>query len=213
MVEFNSNWYDALFNNSNEKKLISLKISELHKNQNHNSFLEIGMGTAPFFAKNLSELFHEYWIVEKHSFLAPLPVNVKYIQDDFENINLEKKFDGILLSHVVYYFSNLDETINKTMALLEDGGVVYFVVNGKDADYGPLKKAFSEITKKPLISTYDILKDSALKNFHLTEHTLPAKIFFNSYEDLYESMRLFFDIYPKEFEENKSEIISWLKKI
>lgn len=212
MVEFHESWYENLFENSNEKSLLAQKIADLRKGQNNESFLEIGMGTSPFFAKNLSELFKEYWIVERRPWNGFLPKNVHYLQADFENLILKKKFDAILLSHVIYYFSNLNEVLKKVLDLLQEEGYAYFVVNGKDSDYGPLKKAFSEITNCPLTFTYDLLKNSIIKDYHVMEHTLSTDLFFDSYDNLYEYLRLFFDLFPKEFQDNKSEIISWLKK-
>jgi SAM-dependent methyltransferase len=212
MVEFNEEWYKNLFNNSNEKELISSKIAELHSIKNHKKFLEIGMGSAPFFANKLCGYFEEYWIIERQKWNGLLPNNVKFVQSDFENHIFENKFDGILLSHVIYYFLNLEKAIHKTLAMLEENGCVYFVVNGKDGNYGPLKHAFTEITNTPLVFTYDLLKNLLVNKFDFEEHSLPTKVFFDSYEKLYESMKLFFDLFPTEFENYKSEIISWLRK-
>ncbi len=212
MVKFYENWYKDLLYNSNEKELLAQKILELHKTQRHASFLEVGMGTSPFFANKLGGFFDEYWIVEKKKSNIFFPDNVRFVHSDFEDFSCKRKFDGILLSHVIYYFSNLNKSIKRSIDLLHENGCAYFVVNGNDSDYGKIKKFFSEITKRPLIFTYDLLKNAIIKNYHVVEIPLPTKVFFDTYEDLFERLRLFFDLFPEEFEENKSSIISWLKK-
>src|SRR3990167_1088485 len=136
--------------------------------------------------------------------------NVKLVRDDFEEFAPTQKFDVILASHVVYYFKDLPKSIRKIVDSLKENGRAYFVVNGKESDYGPIKDVFATFIKKPYHFTYDILK-SELKNYQVKEYTAQASVSFNSYEDLYETLRLSFDLYPKEYEENKQKVINWLK--
>lgn len=210
MVDFHKDWYNNLVANSNEKHLLVEKIADLLKGNNHENCLEIGLGTSAYFAERLSEFFKEYWIIEKNKFNQLLPYNVKLIRDDFEEFIPTQKFDVILASHVIYYFKDLPKSIRKIVDSLKDNGRVYFVVNGKESDYGPIKNAFATFIKKPYNFTYDILK-SELKNYQVKEYTAQANVFFSSYDDLYETLRLSFDLYPKEYEENKQNIIEWLK--
>lgn len=210
MVDFHKDWYNNLITHSNEKHLLVEKISDLLKGKTHESCLEIGLGTSAYFAERLNEFFKEYWIVEKNKFDQPLPSNVKLVRDDFEEFTPTQKFDVILASHVVYYFKDLPKSIRKIVDSLKENGRAYFVVNGKESDYGPIKDAFATFIKKPYHFTYDILK-SELKNYQVKEYTAQASVSFNSYEDLYETLRLSFDLYPKEYEENKQKVIGWLK--
>lgn len=210
MVDFHKDWYNNLITHSNEKHLLVEKISDLLKGKTHESCLEIGLGTSAYFAERLNEFFNEYWIVEKNKFDQPLPPNVKLINDDFEKFTSTQKFDVIIASHVVYYFKDLPKTIRKIVGSLKENGRAYFVVNGKESDYGPIKDAFATFIKQPYHFTYDILK-SELKNYQVKEYTAQASVSFNSYEDLYETLRLSFDLYPKEYEDNKQKVIDWLR--
>lgn len=210
MVEFQEDWYNNLIAHSNEKGLLVQKIATLLQNKHHESCLEIGIGTSAHFADNLSKLFEEYWIVEKNKSKITLPENVRLIQSDIETIGIDKRFDVVFASHVVYYFNNLPKTIDKIVNLLSENGRVYFVVNGKGADYGLIKNAFANFISTPYTFTYDNLKN-ALSDYKLVEYTIHTSLSYTSYEDLYEAMRLSFDLYPKEYEENKENIVNWLK--
>ncbi len=209
-VPFYKDWYANFISHSSEKGLLVQKIGDLLQGKSHESCLEIGLGTSAFFAENLSRYFGEYWIIEKEKFQGSLPANVKFIRGDFETIKLDKQFDVILASHVVYYFNDLSASIEKMIGLLKEGGRIYFVVNGKESDYGPLKHAFGGMIGIPYEFTYDILMRE-LKDKRIREYTTQASLDFKSFEDLYEAMRLSFDLYPKEYEENREGVISWLK--
>jgi hypothetical protein len=168
------------------------------------------MGTQPFFSYLLSPKVKNYKIVEKENITdLLLPENTEFINDNFEKVILKEKYDLILLSHVIYYFQNLKRSIEKAFLLLEEGGRAIFVVNGPFNDYGRLKKAFSEITNTSWTFTYDRLKEN-LYEFNYEEFSFESTIKFQSFEGLYECTRLFFDVYPTEFNENKDAIISWM---
>jgi len=94
---------------------------------------------------------------------------------------------------------------------LTDDGVIFFVVNGKSSDYGPLKLAFAKILGLNYRFTYDDLI-GLLKDVRYREYTLPSTISFSSYEDLFDTLRLSFDTHPKGYEGNKKRIIEYLKK-
>ncbi|MDO8604455.1 MAG: methyltransferase domain-containing protein [bacterium] len=210
MVDFYKEWYDKLIAHSNEKGLLVEKISDLLKGKTHESCLEIGLGTSAYFSERLGGFFDDYLIVEKNEFNEPLKTNVKIVQDDFEEHIFNEQFDVIIASHVVYYFKDLPQTIKKIISLLKDGGRAYFVVNGKESDYGPIKDAFASFIGKPYTFTYDVLKAN-LKEHRTKEYTTQASLSFQSHEDLYETLRLSFDLYPNEYEEQKDKVINWLK--
>ncbi|QQR82831.1 methyltransferase domain-containing protein [Candidatus Campbellbacteria bacterium] len=211
MVDFYKDWYNNLIAHSNEKDLLVQKISDLLKGKTHESCLEIGLGTSAYFASHLGSYFEDYQIVEKEEFNDPLPSNVHIVHGDFETTEFDKQFDVILASHVVYYFRDLPGAVEKIASLLKKGGRAYFVVNGRESDYGPIKDAFAEFINKPYTFTYDILKNS-LSSYSVREYTTQASLSFSSYEDLYETLRLSFDLYPKEYEENRNNVIGWLKE-
>jgi methylase of polypeptide subunit release factors len=211
MVDFHKDWYNNLISHSNEKHLLVEKISDLLQGKTHENCLEIGLGTSAYFAERLSGLFEEYWVVEKNKFNHPVPSNVKLIEGDFEDVVLGKKFDVILASHVVYYFKDLPKTVQKIVDSLKENGRAYFVVNGKESDYGPIKDVFAIFINEPYAFTYDILK-AALRSYQVKEYTTQASLSFNSYEDLYETLRLSFDLYPTEYEQQRQKVIDWLKQ-
>lgn len=209
MVDFHKEWYNNLISHSNEKEILVEKITDLLKCKTHDNCLEIGLGTSAFFSEKLNDFFNEYFVIEKNYFNEPLKSNVKLILDDFEIYNFDKKFDVIIASHVVYYFNDLSKTIKKMISLLKDDGRIYFIVNGKESNYGPIKNAFAKLINKPCVFTYDILK-SELRNYKIKEYSIQSSLSFNSYEELYESMRLSFDLYPNEYEYQKNNVIKWL---
>lgn len=210
MVDFYKDWYDNLVAHSNEKGLLVEKISDLLKGKTHESCLEIGLGTSAYFSERLSPFFQDYQIIEKNEFNESLKQNVQLIHGDFEKYPFEKQFDVILASHVVYYFKDLSKSIQKITSLLKDNGHAYFVVNGKESDYGPIKNAFASFIDKPYTFTYDILK-AELKGYTTREYSTQASLSFRSYEDLYETLKLSFDLYPTEYEANRERVIEWLK--
>jgi SAM-dependent methyltransferase len=126
------------------------------------------------------------------------------------NFSGEEKFDVIIASHVVYYFENLELSIKKMISLLNTHGRLYFVVNGKLSDYGLIKNAFSGFIKKPYVFTYDILKKE-LESYNVKEYTLKSSLNFSSHNDLYDTLKLSFDLYPIEYKEQKTNIIKWIK--
>lgn len=210
MVEFNRDWYEKLISRSNEKGLLVQKISDLIGSKKQNC-LEIGLGTSAYFSEKLSGKFDKYTIIEKENFTGKLKPNTNFIQGDFEKHEFKEKFDIIIASHVIYYFEDLEETIKKMLNLLNDNGEIFFVVNGSESDYGLIKYAFSNMINESYKFTYDILK-SHLKNQKVTEYTIASNLGFESYEDLYETLKLSFDLYPKEYIENKDKVINWLKE-
>ncbi len=209
MVDFYKDWYNNLIAHSDEKSLLVEKISDLMQQHPHAICLEIGLGTSAYFARTLSPNVHQYCIVEKEPFNEPLPENVTFTQGDFEHVSLPDKFDVILASHVVYYFQDLTKSIEKIMNHLTNEGRVYFVVNGTGKDYGLVKAAFADITHRPYTFTYNTLL-SELKGYTVEEHTVQANLSFTTHEDLYEALRLSFDLFPAEYEQHKQEVVQWL---
>jgi len=208
-VEFEIDWYLNLINNSNEKDVLISKIKEL-VGENKDSCLEIGLGVSPYFAKMLCDKFENYDIVERRKVNAPMPGGIKLIEADWETFENNKKYDVIIASHVIYYFKNKKKAIEKIFDYLKDDGAVYFVVNGKSADYGPLKLAFSKLVGEDYTFTYDELL-KILNGRRIREYTIPSVISFKDYEDLFEILKISFDAYPEDYQRLKKEVINYLK--
>jgi len=211
MVEFVVKWYERLLSKTNEKEILVNKMASLLEGKPHESCLEIGLGTSPYFASNLSKYFKKYTIVEKRITDLNLPKKIRLINEDWEKIEIKEKFDVIIASHVIYYFKNKKKAAEKIFTLLNTGGRAYFGVNGKESDYGLLKYAFSNLINKEYIFTYDELMN-LIKGKKFREYTIPSSIYFSSYEDLFETLRISFDHYPKEYENLKNEMINYFKE-
>lgn len=211
MVEFNEKLYGKFIESTNEKDLLVNKISNLLKGNLKNSCLEIGLGIPPYFAKKLSKEFDKYVVLEKRLIKEKLPNRVELITADWENAKINQKFDVIIASHVIYYFKDKKKALEKMLSSLNEGGKIFFVVNGKTSDYGPLKYAFSKMIKSKCIFTYEELI-SLLKNKKYKEYSLPSTINFDTYNDLFDTLRLSFDTYPIEYEKFKKEIIKYFEE-
>ncbi len=208
-VSFIADWYDRLVSHTNEKMILPDAIQSLLPTP-HASCLEIGLGTSPFFASKLGSLFSRYVIVEKEVDLNAVPEGVEFIKTDWEAFETKECFDVIIASHVLYYFRDKKAAVEKMLAHLTENGRVFFVVNGKDGDYGPLKNTFSVMSGYPYVFTYDELT-AILEGVPHEEMSAPSTVAFSSPEDLFETLRLSFDQYPEEYETHKQELLSYFK--
>lgn len=208
-VTFNEEWYNNLISKSDEKHQLLDKFKEII-GKKYSSCLEIGLGTTSHFSDSLSKSFDKYVIIEKEDVRINLPKGVKLINADWEKVKLKQKFDVIIASHVVYYFDNKENAIQKIFDSLTPNGIAIFVVNGKDADYGPLKTKFAELVNSRYTFTYDkLIKIIGSKN--LEEHSSPSKIAFKETSDLFNTLKLSFDQYPKEYSALKKEMLKYFE--
>jgi SAM-dependent methyltransferase len=209
-VRFVDEWYRTFISHSDEKDILVNKISDLIDRKKFHSCLEIGLGISPYFAEILGKHFNKYLIVEKRLYNHALPNKIGLINEDWETVKLNQKFDVIIASHVIYYFKDKKIAIQKMFKMLNPGGVIFFVVNGKSADYGPMKIAFSKMTRQPYVFTYDELMD-IIGSRSYREYTVPSTIKFDHMEELYDILKISFDAWPKEYLELKDQIIRYLR--
>lgn len=210
-VTFNSDWYKALISKSDEKQVLVASIKDIISDGKFRSCLEIGLGTSTFFSENLSPEFNTYTIVEREAVDVVLPANTELIHADWESAVLQNKYDVILALHVVYYFNDKKAAIQKMFDCLNPGGVVIFVVNGKDGDYGPLKQKFSELIHEEYKFAYDELK-ALLSSKDCKEVSIPSTIIFRDADELFQSLFLSFDAYPSLYVQHKDEIVQYFDK-
>jgi len=206
-VTFIEDWYDRLVARTNEKTVLPDAIRSLLSGPKK-TCLEIGLGTTPFFANQLSALFDSYTILEKQTEAKELPENSTIVKGDWEHFESGQTYDVILASHVIYYFADKKAAIEKMIEALSPGGQLFIVVNGKDGDYGPLKSTFSDMVNHPYTFTYDVLV-RILEGRVYGEYSFPTTIPFSSGEDLFETLRLSFDQYPEEYEELKDQLVDY----
>jgi len=210
-VDFIEEWYKIFLKNTDEKDILTNKIKDLLVGKDFSSGLEIGLGISPYFAKSLSGLFKKYTIIEKRLVEAKMPKGVDLINTDWEDVKLDQKFDIIIASHVIYYFNDKQAAIAKMFEHLNERGIIFFVVNGKTADYGSLKLAFANIIKDEYKFTYDELLE-IIKGKEFIEYTVPSTINFKNYNDLFETLKISFDMYPEEYKAHRDEIINYLSQ-
>jgi len=211
MVEFNAEWYGRLVKNTDEKAVLVSRMSDLIGDGPYKSCLEIGLGISPYFATVLADRFGKYSIVERRHVDIKMPNNVELINNDWEQSDIGFKPDIIIASLVIYYFENKKAAIEKMFDSLDDNGKVYFVVNGKEGDYGPLKHAFSGMIGSEYHFTYDELIE-LLGDIEFKEYTVHSEIKFSSYEDLFETLKIAFDNYPEGYQRLRNEMIGYLKE-
>jgi len=210
MTVYNDRWFKNFVKQSDEKNLIFDKVIDIIKKLPHNSCLDIGAGSTRYnFSKKLAVLFNNYTIIEKKPY-DNLPNNINFVKGDWETIKIHNKFDIILASHVIYYFKNKKNAFKKMFNSLKKNGKIIFITNGTSSDYGLLKRKFGKIIGTNYKFTYDFIIN-LLKNNEYKEYTIPSLIDFDTYETLYEAMRLYFDAYPNEYTLFKDDIIKYLK--
>ncbi len=209
-VDFNEEWYNCLTSKSDEKDVLISKFKDIVGGGKHKSCLEIGLGTTAHFSDSISNLFEDYAIVEKEDVKVDLPDNVRLINSDWEELELDRKYDVILASHVIYYFKDKEKAIQKMFDSLNPEGIVVFVVNGKDADYGVLKLKFSELINEEYHFTYDVLRE-ILEGKKIEEFSVPSTVGFKNAEDLFNTLKISFDMYPEEYLSLKKEMCSFFK--
>jgi len=212
MVDFNIEWFQRLLDHTDEKEVLASEISDLLEGKPHSSCLEIGLGVSPYFARQLSNQFERYEIVEKRDVDVNLPEGVELVKKDWEMWRNQEKFDVVLASHVLYYFEFPHRATQQILDSVNPGGRVFFVVNGKQADYGPIKLAFAKMISKGYEFTYDHLNSILEENFRKREYTVPSTIGFTSPEDLFETLRISFDNYPEEYEQHRQEMLDYMRR-
>src|SRR3989344_7466887 len=153
--QFDPEGYNLFVDRSNEKQALVSKVSELIKDKN-GTCLEIGLGTRPILASKIANKFQKYVIVEKEKLNnLNLKENTEVKAGDWESVNLDDKFDVIIASHVIYYFKDKKKALEKMFSHLKKDGMLIFVVNGKEGDYGPTKEFFAKKLGKDYEFTYD----------------------------------------------------------
>ncbi len=112
--------------------------------------LEVGAGEGPF-SKIFYKLGHEVTAtdIEKSTLDQLKLIGVKIKQGEFEKINFNKKYDLIILSHVIEHFYNPGKVVHKLKSLLKKDGVVFLKTPNSDFLFLELVKKYTHIFDTP----------------------------------------------------------------
>lgn len=123
--------------------------------------LEIGCSTGLFLSLLQNKDWQVYGVeISKKSTEEAQKRGVKVIIDDFMKVNINEKFDAVILNHTLEHLENLVAVIKKVNSLLNPGGLLYIDV----PNFGGLSAKLLG-TKWPLL-----LPDEHL--WHFTEMSL-----------------------------------------
>jgi ubiquinone/menaquinone biosynthesis C-methylase UbiE len=147
-------YLNFLIKYSNEKEVLSKEILNYFQPTKDMTFLDIGAGEGSI-TTNIASLVKETTAIESNHGLAnQLRQNsIKVIEADYQSIDLDKKFDLVLASHVIYYFESVNwlSMVGKMYRGLNEGGklcVVFF------ANSGGFYELFSEHYSEERIKAY-----------------------------------------------------------
>lgn len=127
--------YEAYLSKTDEKKLLQEEIEKTFEKDFLKNILDIGGGDG-IHSRFLSERFSNslVYYIEPSKVLFDLAIsngfkeNVSFWNTSLENFKVNKKFDLILVSHVLQYLdSSLEEFIRKCISLLNVGGEIWVI--------------------------------------------------------------------------------------
>ncbi len=141
---------------------------ELETHSRELTVLDIGAGDGPFvqlltnqlkesqFPVRFSWLEPERAFVEQLQEIAsalPRPLSASVVEGDWESYEPDRKFDAIILSHVLYYYPprSFDFLFEKMVKTLSPGGVLLIVAREKGyEDYEFIRLFYPKATRKRL---------------------------------------------------------------
>lgn len=176
---------------SNEKDII---FSEIRKylNSSFKTMLDIGAGDGSL-TKIFSPLFQKVVVIEPaEKFIPELKKNLNnytadIINDKFENIVFNEKFDFILLCHSAYYLNNFKKELGRIKEILADKGLLVIVNIATKGGFQEFIGIFNEeITGKkysPLITTEEIAYSLKELGFRAKEITVNPSLKIPSIDD------------------------------
>ncbi|MBU2540258.1 methyltransferase domain-containing protein [Patescibacteria group bacterium] len=205
--------FEDFIRNTNEKENVESKILELIINKKPR-ILQIGSGLGGFI-QNLNRISGRLTLLEKnrgYTKLYPKSNKIEIINKGFEETNLKEKFDYIIVSHVMYYFANYEEIIDKMLSSLDKNGKIIFVVNSPIGDYKLVKDFFFKLRGKKYIYTYDKLtKLFKQKRLKVNEYKVDCEVSARDADTLYKNIRFWFEMDLRGYFENEQKIEAYLK--
>ncbi len=208
LFEFPENLFEQFVEHSDEKTKVESSILSLLNEVQPNTILNIGAGLDTLTnSVSFPKTVREITLLEKssnysHSYNGK---KVIVVNDDFEEWESGHKYDLIIVSHVLYYFRDKSKAINKMLSLLNEGGIILFVVHKPKGVYKYIKDA---AFKGNYEYSYDKLIN-ILKNLgcHTKEIQIECSIKANNSQELCEAVKLWFEMDLNTYEQCKPEVL------
>lgn len=208
LFEFPENLFEQFVEHSNEKTKVESSILNLLNEVQPNTILNIGAGldtltNSVSFPKTIKEIT----LVEKSSNYSHTynGKNVVAVNEDFEEWESGHKYDVIIASHVLYYFRDKSEAINKMLSLLNEGGIILFVVHKPKGVYKYIKDTAFKGNYK---YSYDKLISTLKKlGCRTKEIQIECSIKANNSQELCEAVKLWFEMDLNTYVQCKPEIL------
>ncbi len=190
--------FENYINHCDEKEKVESAVIEILNRQNPKTMLNIGAGfdslsKSDRFPKSVEEMV----IVEKNTsfVLSYTDPKIKIVHSAFELWESKEKYDVVLISHVLFYFHDKKQAIEKVLSHLKEDGIALFVVMTPSGDYKKMKDLVFGLQGKKYVYTYDKLS-IALKdlNVEYQEVKIDCVMKANSNEELFKAMRLWFEM-------------------
>lgn len=189
--------FEQFVRHTNEKSKVNQELVRIFSDHNMKSILNIGSGldNASVLQKMLAP-GTEVVLLEKNSSYVQAHDNaLRIIQADFEQWEPDQKYDGMLISHVMYYFQNQEAAITKMINALNNSGVGLIVAHSPTGDYKRLKDLVFGFKGKKY--TYTHTKIVELLNrlgCDFEEVRVDCQISADSVDELYRILRLWFEM-------------------
>lgn len=207
-LKFDKERYNQLVLESNEKEIILKNLIPLLVGES-GSCLDVGAGNF-YFARKLKDGFERYVALDREIY-EKVPAGVELIEGDWEEVELNEKFDVILAIHVVGYFKDLNKGIKKLIESLKPKGKLFIVQLDTGGDYGSYLEFYKSLADKRWEPTFVRLK-AVLSGRKYKEYRFPVSYYFDSYEELYNMLKLIFNRFPEDYLKNKTALISYLQE-
>ncbi len=210
LFEFPEKLFEQFVKHSNEKVKVESEILNLLNKIQPKSILNIGAGLDTLTSSHLFPTsVKNITLLEKSSNYAHTynKKNVAIVNEDFEKWNSSQKYDVILACHVLYYFQNKTDAIDKMLSLLNKDGVILFVTHKPKGDYKRIKDlAF----KRNYAYSYDKLINILDKsNSNIKEIEIECTVRANTPNELCEAVKLWFEMDLKTYVQCKPEILKF----
>lgn len=214
------NLYKKSFNlflkNTDEKSVILKFIKKNIRLNNRVSFLDIGGGDGTL-AISLAKEVKATLIIEPNTFFVKKikkNKNIEVINNKWENVRLEKKFDFILAAYVVTYFpkDKRKDMIKKMYKKLNHGGKIMILsIDAKKGSWRKIHTFFYQLMSIKHISSDEELK-KIVEKYQVKAMNFKTHVQAKNIAEMLDILYFDFLKYPNEFKKYKKELGQFLLK-